>query len=418
MNRSAITLAAMAAFAALIGYGTAAQQQAPLYENPAETREALRLALAERAAAQQRSITLERAAREASSAAEQTASEAAAVAARIQQAEAGIAAAEARIGLIGREAERLREMLGREQQPVMQLTAALQQFTRRPVALSVLREGEVKDIVYLRAVLSNTVPQVQARTASLRGQLDRSRQLEREAQQARAVLRQEETQLAARRGELADMETRQRLAARQAGGTANREAERALALAEQARDLDALVSQLDRAAGLRATLAALPGPRLRPEQPGLASTAPADMAQPQAAAAGDADSGGAAIRPAPAPYILPVTGRTVIGFGAPLPAGGLSQGLSLAPRAGAQIVAPAPGRVAFSGIYRGYGQIVILEHDGGWTSLITGLARSDVQVGEQLVGGAPLGIAGPGRPLVTLELRSEGEPVNPLQFVS
>jgi murein hydrolase activator len=35
-------------------------------------------------------------------------------------------------------------------------------------------------------------------------------------------------------------------------------------------------------------------------------------------------------------------------------------------------------------------------------------------VGDRLVNGSPLGITGPGQPLVTLELRKDGKPVNPL----
>ena len=58
-----------------------------------------------------------------------------------------------------------------------------------------------------------------------------------------------------------------------------------------------------------------------------------------------------------------------------------------------------------------------IEHAGGWTSLVTGLGRTDVAVGETLVAGAPLGIAAQVSPQVTLELRSGGEPVNPLRFV-
>ena len=94
-----------------------------------------------------------------------------------------------------------------------------------------------------------------------------------------------------------------------------------------------------------------------------------------------------------------------------------STGVTLAPGPGAQVIAPAAGRVAFSGPYRGYGRIVIIEHSGGWTSLVTGLARTTVEVGEMLVAGAPLGIAAQASPQVTVELRSDGAPVNPLRFV-
>jgi septal ring factor EnvC (AmiA/AmiB activator) len=118
----------------------------------------------------------------------------------------------------------------------------------------------------------------------------------------------------------------------------------------------------------------------------------------------------------PAGYRLPVTGRVLAGFGAPV-GGGTSKGLVLGPPQGAVVIAPAEGRVAFSGPYRGYGRIVIIEHAGGWTSLVTGLARSDVVVGEQLVAGAPLGVAPRSGPRVTLELRHDGEPVNPLPFI-
>jgi septal ring factor EnvC (AmiA/AmiB activator) len=381
--------------------------RAPLYDDPGETREALRRALAERQTAERRSERLEAEAALAVEAAEKTAREAAALAARIQQAEAGIAAAEARIVLVDRERVGLREELGREQAPVVRLTAALQQFSRRPVALSILRPGSVKQMVYTRAMLSSAVPVVRQRTAHLRIQLTRSRELRHAAAEAAGVLRAEETRLADRRKQLAEIETRQRLASRDASGSAAREAERALALAEQARDLDTLVGDLDRAGELRRRLAMLPGPVLRPPQPenaSLASSAPAlaDSASPAG--------------PPPSPYLLPVAGRTMAGFGA-ADGAGASQGITLAPRGGAQVVAPAAGRVAFAGPYRGFGRIVIIEHDGGWTSLVTGLARVDVRIGEILVGGAPLGIAGQGQPTVTLELRRDGEPVNPLQYV-
>lgn len=398
----AILLVGSFAFCAVAAFA----QRAPVTDSPEEMRAVLAEALAERENAEARSQRFEEEAAAAQDAAERAASEAAALAARVQQAEAGIAAAQARIVMIDGEQAELREQLGREQQPVVRLTAALQQFSRRPLALSILQPGSVKDVVYLRAMLHDTVPQVRAGTAELRSRIDRARELRREALAATQVLEAEELALAQRREELAEIETRQRLAARAAGGSASREAERALALAEEVRDLDGLVDELDRAAALRRRLAALPGPRLRPAQPEQSQVASA----PTPAATQAQEN-------APSPYILPVAGRTLTGFGAPQ-ASGLSQGLTLAPIGGAQVVAPAAGRVAFAGPYRGYGNIVIIEHGGGWTSLVTGLARSDVEVGEQVVSGAPLGAAGPTDPSISVELRRDGEAVNPVLFVS
>ena len=405
MDRIILLLIAVGLFAA------AALAQAPvMFDNADETRAALAQALAERRAAEARSAQFEKQASEAEDAAERYAAEAAATAARIQQAEAGISAANVRIAMIDRERLDLREEIGRQQRPVVRLTAALQKFTRRPVALAVLRPGSVKDVVYLRALMHDAVPQVRERTQGLRDRIARGRELRREQLAAAKVLATEESTLAERRKELAELETGQRLAARAAGSTASREADRALALAEQARDLDGLVDELDRAAVLRSQLAALPGPVLRPprpREPGAAGV--------QLFGSAIADAAGPTQNDGPSPYILPVTGRLVTGFGAS--AGGrASTGLTLAPIAGAQVVAPGAGRIAFAGAYRGYGRIVIVEHAGGWTSLVTGLARADAKVGDQVAAGAPLGVAGPGRPTITLELRKAGEPVNPLSI--
>ncbi|GGD61465.1 murein hydrolase activator EnvC family protein [Aurantiacibacter arachoides] len=405
-----VLLLALAALA--FAAAAANAQRAPAYGSSGDTRAALASALQERAAAEARSERLDAEAERAQDAATRSARQTAALAARIQQAEAGVAAARARIAIVEGQRTRLREELGIEQRPLVRLTAALQQFSRRPVALSVLRPGEVQDVVYLRAVLHNAVPQVQASTQGLRARIARADALRREAAATASALQSEEATLGTRRRELAEVETRQRLAARAAGREASREAERALALAEEVRDLDGLVDELDRAAALRRRLAALPGPRPRPGAPGSAASGSAEPAVDVTPAPDATAAVGA-----PSPYILPVTGRTLTGFGAPQ-AAGLSRGITLAPLAGAQVVAPAAGRVAFAGPYRGYGRIVIIEHPGGWTSLVTGLARTDVAVGQQLVGGAPLGVAGPRQPSVTVELRRDGEAVNPVRFLS
>lgn len=375
---------------------------------PREAQAELTRATRESQRAEARAARFAREAETATEAAEKTAREAAALAARIQAAEADISVARAHYSIAQADRKALAERLAIRQQPLVRLTGALQTSARRPLALSALQPGSLKDLVYVRAVLATAVPEIQDRTAALRGELEQGRRLERRAARALESLRASEQSLQARRTQLASLETRQRLESREARSSAAREGERALALAEEARDLDGLIDRIDEAAELRRELAMLPGPIMRPRN----------------ISANVDDAGAGAPFPVPSPsstrppgFQLPVQGRTVTGFGELRDSGLRATGLSLATAPGAQVVAPGSGRVAYAGPYRGFGRIVIIEHSGGWTSLLTGLARVDAQVGDEVIAGAPLGVASrEGEPL-TVELRRDGDPVNPLNFL-
>ncbi|MFA9201274.1 MAG: hypothetical protein ACEQR8_08835, partial [Cypionkella sp.] len=158
------------------------------YGDAGETRAALVRARHEARAAALRASRLEVAARSTREAADKTAREAAALAARVQQAEAGIAAAEARIALARQERARLDRRLAERREPLMRLTAGLQTLARRPLALSVLQPGSLRETVYLRAMLEATLPEVRRRTAALRAEIARARAVEAEARAARAAL--------------------------------------------------------------------------------------------------------------------------------------------------------------------------------------------------------------------------------------
>ncbi|MFA7586101.1 MAG: peptidoglycan DD-metalloendopeptidase family protein, partial [Novosphingobium sp.] len=370
-------------------------------------RAALAQAQAEGRAARMRAEKLEAEAARATEALEKTARAAAGIAARIQQDEARIATHEARIRLIARQRAQLNARLAERQRPLVRLTAALQRLSRRPAALTLLRPGSVRDAMYMRALLETMLPEVRRRTAGLRAQIAEGKKLEEQARLTARDLRTSQAELRLRRESLVALETRQRLASRAVSGGADREAERALALAEQARDLDALAADIGKQGELRATLAALPGPVLRPASPAQATLAP-NLVEPAASPA--ASTG-------PGTFILPVAGRLVAGFGDVAPGQVRSRGIALAARSGAIVVAPAAGRIAFAGPYRGYAHIVIIEHAGGWTSLVTGLADLDSRVGQAVVAGSPLGRARAGRPVIGLETRRTGMPTNPLDLV-
>ena len=392
-----------AVFALALTLSAAGLAQVQVAGEGGDTRAALAAAIAQQRIAAARAGKLEVSASQASAAADRTAQATAALAARIQQAEAGVAAGEARIALIERDRAVLRDRLAVRQAPLVRLTAALQLMSRRPLGLSVLRPGSLEDMVHVRAVLETMLPAVRRQTAGLRAEIVRARQLQVAVRGAQADMRADQARLAGQRRSLTAVETRQRLASRAVRGDANREQDRALELAEKARDLTSLVGTLEQAGALRRRLAALPGPVLRPTRPGAAQvTEVSASASPQAGL----------------DYILPLAGTIVTGFGEASSSGGLrSRGITIAARGGAQVVAPAAGRIAFAGRYKGYGRIAIIEHDGGWTTLVTGLAAIAPAVGDRVVQGSPLGVAAPGQPRVTIELRNDGEPVDILAAV-
>ncbi len=380
--------------AALPGSAAAPARPVNLLE---QERTALARALADAKAAARRSATLERQADSAVAEADKARAEARVVASRVQQAEAEIAAAEARVKIIATLQRAQRARLAARQQPLARLTAALQSMARRPTMLALVQPGSIDDLVRVRAVLATTLPRVEAETAALRKDIARSRDLARQANRAAALQREGRQQLAYRRAELARLEARARNRSRELASTSRLEEERALGLSERARDLDSLVGDLEASATLRQQLAALEGPVLRPPRPQASEVienapAPASNARPA--------------------YRLPAAGAIVTGFGEVAATGVRSRGLTLATRPGAQLIAPADGRIAFAGAYRGFGQIVIIEHVGGWTSLITGLARTKLKVGERIAQGDPLGRAADNRPRITVELRRNGRPID------
>ena len=118
--------------------------------------------------------------------------------------------------------------------------------------------------------------------------------------------------------------------------------------------------------------------------------------------------------PLPANMLTPVHGRILTGFGDKDDLGAPSKGITFITRPGASVIVPLAGIVKFAGAFQKYKQILIVEHQGGYHSLIAGLARIDTVVGASLAAGEPVGVTETtGSPQVYYELRQNGKPVNP-----
>lgn len=349
------------------------------------------------AEAEQRSAELEAAAARAVEDAARVRAAEAVIALRIQAAETRIESAEENAGRIAVLRAGQRAQLARQEAPVTRLLAALQTMARRPVALALVQPVSLTDMVHVRALLDAQVPAIAEQTAGLRGEIARRTALQRQADLAAARLRENQHQLEKERLALARLETRQRVNAQLLTDNALRQSDRAMAMAEKARSVGDLIGRLNDQTALRERLAALPGPTFRPPVPGATAVPAADAARPAAERLS---------------YRMPVNGPLVHGLGEISDSGVRSRGITVGARKGAQVVAPARGRIAFAGPFRGYDNVVIVEHGGGWTSLLTGLATLRVAVGEAVDQGSPIGSARGDGHNVTVELRREGAPVD------
>jgi septal ring factor EnvC (AmiA/AmiB activator) len=356
------------------------------------------------AAAMARSALLEKQAAAASSEADRLQKRSAALAARIQSAEADISAGEARVALVTRRLSAQRAQLAEQQQPLLELAASLQQLSRQPPVSVLAQPGSLSDMVHARAVIDAAMPVIERRTAHVRRELALLDTTRRQQAAALKALSTSKARLAQRRDALTRLENEGRLRSRELMSSAQLEADRALGLGEKARDIVELMDSLETDGAVRAELAQLAGPLPRPRNPRttVAAAPPPPAVEPEL-------TRGA--------YRLPVVGRIVTGLGEVDDSGVRSRGITIAARPGGQVVAPAPGRVSFAGDYRGYGKIVIIDHGGGWVSLLTGMIALSVGVGDTVGAGAPVGRAGSDDSRVTVELRRAGRPVDVVAMI-
>ncbi len=98
----------------------------------------------------------------------------------------------------------------------------------------------------------------------------------------------------------------------------------------------------------------------------------------------------------------------------------VSNGIYLDVPAGSRVTAVAPGKVAYSQFFKGYGNLVIVHHGGDVYSLYAGLSSMLVDAGRRVGMGEPVGVAGSGTDdggNLYLEIRVGQKPQDPLAWL-
>jgi len=115
---------------------------------------------------------------------------------------------------------------------------------------------------------------------------------------------------------------------------------------------------------------------------------------------------------------LPVAGRVVGNFGRRDEFGLICTGVDIAAPGGAQVRAVSSGTVAYAGMLKGYGKLVIIDHGDGWYSLYGRAGHLSAAAGDHVKGGQILGTLADGAQGLYFEIRHHRKPQNPIGWLS
>ncbi|HUT49476.1 MAG TPA: peptidoglycan DD-metalloendopeptidase family protein [Alphaproteobacteria bacterium] len=324
------------------------------------------------------------------------------IARTIQDAEAALTGIERDLMALGARETTLKAGLKRDGQAHAATLAALQRLARHPPETLAAHHGDAVRSARAAMMLEHHQRAVAARAASLRRRLVDLSALRIRIAGRRDTIARTTARLAVDRIRLAVMLAKGASLQHRSARDQRLTAARLKVLASAARNLRELLDSVEQTV------------RLGVAKPPVVPRGPL-LSKPKSVRVFAAAHG---------KVIVPVRGIIISKYGRhedSAAIGRFNKGVVFETRAEAQVVAPFDGRVVFAGSFRSYGLILIIDHGGGYHTLLAGLARVDIVVNQWLLGGEPVGAMSSTQSRSTrlyLEIRRRGQPINPLPWLA
>ena len=349
-------------------------------------------------------------------------------AARIRQSETRSAEIEKRLDVASGSEAAIKASLQSRRGVIAEVLASLQRMGRRPPPAVLAAPEDVLAAIRTSMLLGAVLPGMREETQALAGDLAELVRLRKSIADERDRLSAESASLTEERERLAGLVDARQAALKNAERELDAQRQRSSELARQATDLKELIARSE--AEIAASAKAAEAARLASE----AARKAADQAEAEGRSRVAALPYRDPARLAPkVPFgdargllPLPVSGEILKGFGDADGFGGVEKGLSIGTRAKALVAAPTDGWVAFSGPYRTYGQLLIINAGGGYYVVLAGMDRISVEVGQFVLAGEPVATMGDGsaktaaaiaigaaQPILYVEFRKDGAAIDP-----
>jgi septal ring factor EnvC (AmiA/AmiB activator) len=341
--------------------------------------------------------------------------------AKVQDTESQRAAATARLAELNAGAEALSASLDNRRSVISDVLAVLQRMGRNPPPAILVRPGDMVEAVRAAMMLGATISDLKTEADSLASDLDKLTALRSAIASQRDDLARSAEALVLDKTRLTDLIGARQQSLSVAESALGAERKRAAELAGQAASLKDLIAGMEREVG-----AAKAGA----DAAAAADRAVAADVASRAAASRSADPArltpAIAFADAKGQLSMPVAGAVLKTFGAPDSYGGAEKGVSIATPAAATVSSPIDGWVVYSGPYRTYGQLLILNAGGGYYMVLAGMDRIDVSVGQFVLAGEPVAVMGDGsartaaaaaigaaQPVLYIEVRKNETAIDP-----
>ena len=329
---------------------------------------------------------------------------------KIQNNEDRLTLMENQLTLLEKDLQKTQETFTKEDIYLIDLLAALQNLAMKPTESLLVQPLSPVEIIRSAMILRETVPYLEENAANLRAKLqnislkkDKIEKQIAEISKQKVLLQSEH----ARMTQLARKKSRLRNSVEIKSEQTKKNMDK---LASQAQDLRDLLSKLEKQ---RLEKERKEAERRRKEEvlKKLEEKKSDDLIKSETPAITNIASGFAKAKGSLA---MPARGVITTRYGEQKVKGVSSKGLTVSTRAKAQVISPFDGAVVFAGPFRGYGDMIIVEHGDGYLSLLAGLGSIDVEPGQMLLAGEPVGqMPEETNSELYIEIRKDNHPINP-----